>query len=122
MMQKVIYRCGCFFSVILTGLQYFLINFGQVVMTFSFLLTQAEGLVLFFFCFCFCFFFQNRWFQGKWPNDIGKVRSIAWMELFPIIVSVVLWGHLLIGNVSCLEQTMKVWCLSLTNRHLNVHT
>jgi hypothetical protein len=44
-------------------------------------------------------FFQGRWFQGKWPSRWGSgVRSITWMEFFPILVAVVLWGNLLRGS------------------------
>jgi len=43
-------------------------------------------------------FFQGRWFQSKWPNAKFKNKSIAWLEFFPIVVSVVLWGDLLIGK------------------------
>ena len=43
-------------------------------------------------------FYANRWFQTRWPGNIGRVRSIAWLELFPILVAVTLWGHLLQGK------------------------
>ncbi len=42
-------------------------------------------------------YFKGRWFQGKWP-DSKKERSIAWLEFFPIVVSVVLWGDQLKGK------------------------
>ncbi|XP_072051535.1 uncharacterized protein [Amphiura filiformis] len=43
-------------------------------------------------------YFQGKWFQGKWPNAKFKNRSIAWLEFFPILVSVVLWGEQLTGK------------------------
>ena len=44
-------------------------------------------------------FFDGSWFQGKWPDEqFSKSHSIAWLEFFPIIVAVVLWGHSLQGK------------------------
>lgn len=43
-------------------------------------------------------YFKGRWFQGKWPDNLGSIRSIAWLEVFPIVVALVLWGHLLKGK------------------------
>ena len=44
-------------------------------------------------------YFKGSWFRSKWPDDdFGKRRSIAWLEFFPIVVSVVLWSHLLKGK------------------------
>jgi len=42
-------------------------------------------------------FFRGKWFQGKWPKSCVKY-SIAWMEFFPIVVAVVLWGNTLRGK------------------------
>ena len=43
-------------------------------------------------------FFQGKWFQGKWPDDVQRNSSIAWKEFFPIVVEVGLWGDLLKGK------------------------
>ena len=45
-------------------------------------------------------YFQGRWFQERWPESCsGSNRnSIAWMEFFPIVVAVVLWGEWLKGK------------------------
>jgi len=43
-------------------------------------------------------YFKGKFFLGKWPNANYKRKSIAWLELFPIVVSVVLWGKLLQGK------------------------
>ena len=37
------------------------------------------------------------WFQGKWP-PVCKNYSIAWLEFFPLVVAVVLWGNSLKGK------------------------
>ena len=42
--------------------------------------------------------FTGKWFQGKWRAELGTSRSIAWLELFPIVVALVLWCHLLKGK------------------------
>ena len=44
-------------------------------------------------------YWAGRWFQGKWPQVVQlENRSIAWRELFPIVVAVVLWGHRMQGK------------------------
>ena len=43
-------------------------------------------------------FFKGKWFQGKWPNSAPNAYSIAWMEFFPVLVAVVLWGDSLKGK------------------------
>lgn len=43
-------------------------------------------------------FLKGKWFQGRWDPDILGKRSIAWMEFFPVLVSLVLWGNLLRGK------------------------
>ncbi len=43
-------------------------------------------------------FFNGSWFQGKWPAHMAANRSIAWMEFFPIVIAIVLWGHKLRGK------------------------
>ena len=41
-------------------------------------------------------YMKGKWFQGEWPQKIKfQGRSIAWMELFPIVVAVVVWGHMM---------------------------
>ena len=44
-------------------------------------------------------YFHGRWFQGRWPGERSESRkSIAWMEFFPIVVAVAVWGHELKGK------------------------
>jgi hypothetical protein len=39
-------------------------------------------------------FYQNRWFQGKFPAELEKEStSMAFYELYPIVMSCLLWGH-----------------------------
>ena len=41
-------------------------------------------------------FFQNRWFQAVWPTELvlkdNKQLSMAFLELYPIVVAAMLWG------------------------------
>lgn len=39
--------------------------------------------------------FNNRWFQGYFPAEVFKweATSMAFYELFPIVMACVLWGH-----------------------------
>ena len=38
-------------------------------------------------------FLQGRWFHDHWPPGLDSSNhSIAWMEFFPIVVAMVLWG------------------------------
>ena len=49
-------------------------------------------------------FYQGNWFQGKWPADgFSKNHSIAWLELFPIVVAVSLWGK----SLSCKRVVLR---------------
>jgi len=47
-------------------------------------------------------FFQNRWFQAKWPPELmlkdNKQLSMAFLELYPIVVSAMLWGSEWVGK------------------------
>ncbi len=43
-------------------------------------------------------YFRGKWFQGKWPSKKFRRKSIAWMEFFPVLVAVVLWGPQLKGK------------------------
>lgn len=42
-------------------------------------------------------FFQNQWFNGIWPTelqfDTNDEISIAFQELYPVVVAALLWGH-----------------------------
>ena len=42
-------------------------------------------------------YFQGRWFLGKWPKQLdlklNSELSMAYLELFPIVVAALLWGH-----------------------------
>ncbi|KAI0216052.1 hypothetical protein LSAT2_031886, partial [Lamellibrachia satsuma] len=41
-------------------------------------------------------FFQNKWFQAMWPPELvlkdNKQLSMAFLELYPIVVASMLWG------------------------------
>lgn len=40
-------------------------------------------------------YFQNRWFQGVWPDGVKlgtDDSSMAYMELYPIVIAAILWG------------------------------
>lgn len=47
-------------------------------------------------------FFQGRWFHALWPPDMvnisNKRLSMAYMELYPIVVAAMLWGKLWTGK------------------------
>ena len=44
-------------------------------------------------------FFQGQWFQGRWPVEVVRLkRSIAWLEFFPVVVAIVIWGNSLKGK------------------------
>ena len=40
--------------------------------------------------------FQGKWFSSSWPNDISSPKdkhlSMAFLELYPIVVASLLWG------------------------------
>lgn len=42
-------------------------------------------------------YFQGHWFCDQWPNEISNMEeqklSMAWLELYPIVVAAILWGH-----------------------------
>ena len=42
-------------------------------------------------------YFRGRWFQGRWPREVLN-HSIAWLEFFPILVALVVWGDSLRGK------------------------
>ena len=41
-------------------------------------------------------FFGNRWFKGRWPPELmlkeNEQLSVAFLKLYPIVVSAILWG------------------------------
>ena len=44
-------------------------------------------------------FFRGNWFQGRWPEKCkSEKHSIAWLEFFPVVVAIVVWGRLLKGK------------------------
>ena len=44
-------------------------------------------------------FFRDEWFQSTWPEEVrSRHLSIAWMELFPVIVATAVWGRKLAGK------------------------
>ncbi|CAG2257766.1 unnamed protein product [Mytilus edulis] len=42
-------------------------------------------------------YFRKSWFQGIWPDDFIRPDeesfSMAYLELYPIVISAILWGH-----------------------------
>ncbi len=53
-------------------------------------------------------FYEGRWFQGAWPSkQFTNEHSIAWLEMFPIVVAVVLWGNQLKGKRIVLDATTR---------------
>ncbi len=60
-------------------------------------------------------FLSGKWFQGKWPQDVCRTQSIAWMEFFPIIVSIVVWGRDLQGKRIILRSDNKA-VVSIINK------
>jgi hypothetical protein len=41
-------------------------------------------------------FFQNKWAQGKWPPSLhARSSSILFLEFYPLVVAIDLWGHLM---------------------------
>ena len=44
-------------------------------------------------------YFQGSWFRGGWPNHVSELSpSITWMEFFPIVAAVSVWGKELAGK------------------------
>ena len=41
----------------------------------------------------FAGFYNNRWFQGFFPEELLDGTSMAFCELYPIVMACVLWGH-----------------------------
>ncbi|CAG2195976.1 unnamed protein product [Mytilus edulis] len=41
-------------------------------------------------------FFKNKWFYDKWPEELPSIKdyseSMAFLELYPIVVAAILWG------------------------------
>lgn len=40
-------------------------------------------------------YYQGQWFSSPWPSDLSTTskRSLALLELYPIVVSALIWGH-----------------------------
>ena len=41
-------------------------------------------------------YYDNKWFQGSFPDNLisdGDKLSMAFRELYPIVMAIVLWGH-----------------------------
>ncbi|XP_033759499.1 uncharacterized protein LOC117341746 [Pecten maximus] len=53
-------------------------------------------------------YFRGKWFSSPWPSDIPEVKetslSIAYKELYPIVVAAILWGSL------WAKQQIVFWC------------
>ena len=44
-------------------------------------------------------YFGGRWFSGPWPAAVlSASHSIAWLEFFPVVVALTLWGSFLAGK------------------------
>lgn len=46
----------------------------------------------------FGIFFRGHWAHGKWPEtwfDTSLLKNIAFLELFPVVTALVIWGHCL---------------------------
>ena len=44
-------------------------------------------------------YFQGQWFNGVWPLQTKvSTPSIAWLEFFPVVVALTLWGQQLKGK------------------------
>ena len=43
-------------------------------------------------------YFQGAWFASRWPDEIQNMMKdgicMAYLELYPIVVAAILWGHL----------------------------
>ena len=43
-------------------------------------------------------FFNGKWFSEKWPDNLPEIAdnslSMAFLELYPIVVAAILWGHM----------------------------
>ena len=59
-------------------------------------------------------FFQNKWFQAMWPPELvlkdNKQLSMAFLELYPIVVASMLWGSEWEGKKLFSTATMKLLC------------
>ena len=53
-------------------------------------------------------YLQGKWFSSSWPNDISSPKdkhlSMAFLELYPIVVTSLLWG----SEWKC--KTILFWC------------
>ena len=45
-------------------------------------------------------YFRTEWFMSEWSEEIRKMQdqSMAFLELYPIVVAAILWGHLWHGK------------------------
>lgn len=44
-------------------------------------------------------YFGGQWFRDLWPQSVHtEARSIAWLEFFPVVVALTLWGESLSGK------------------------
>lgn len=46
-------------------------------------------------------YYNKQWFCSAWPSNLPSVSknlSMAFLELYPIVVAAILWGHLWIGK------------------------
>lgn len=63
-------------------------------------------------------YFNGRWFAGQWPNAwhiLGITKDITFLELFPIVAAILLWGHI-IANKKIFIQTDNQAVVSIINK------
>ncbi len=60
-------------------------------------------------------YYRGKWFQSRWPSEEFKDFSIAWLEFFPILVAVVIWGDSLQGKRIIIRSDNKA-VVSILNR------
>lgn len=59
--------------------------------------------------------FGQQWFHGVWSKNIKETRKIAWMELYPLVVAMNIWGEK-ICNKSIIIHTDNQVVMNVINR------
>ena len=69
-------------------------------------------------------FFQGQWFSSAWPNDMDSLLdkdaiSIAFQELYPIVIAAILWGQFWSRKsiIFHCENKATVYVLNKENSH-----
>ena len=55
---------------------------------------------------------RDQWFYGPWPES-SKSLNIAVLEFYPIVLIVIIWGHLMRSQHITFFTTMRSWTMSL---------